>query len=76
MSPGQMCPSSSSSNTHGGIVFLTRRSLHPKCCMMVSPACLRWTEVSSHSFCDSVVQGILEHLCDLFHMVAGTIVKA
>ena len=44
--------------------------------MMVSPACLRWTEVSGHSFCDIVVQGILGHLCDLFHMVAGTIVKA
>ena len=47
----------------------------PKFCMLVSPACLRWTEVFGHSFCNVVVQGILEHLCDLFHRVEWTAVR-
>ena len=31
--------------------------------------------VSGHSFCNVVVQGIFEHLCDQNHIVAWTIVR-
>ena len=47
----------------------------PKFRMLVSPACLRWTEISGQSFCNVVVQGIIEDLCDLFHEVAWTTVR-
>ena len=47
----------------------------PKSCMLESPTSSRWTEVSGHPSCSFVVQGILEHLCELFHIFAWTIVR-
>ena len=66
VSPGHVCPPSSSSNTNGNIVFLHVTVL----------TCSRWTEVSGHFFfCNVVVQGIFERLIDLFLPVAWTTVR-
>ena len=52
-----------------------KASWHLQLCMTVSPTCLRKTEVSGHSFCNVAMQGLLEHVCDLFHIFDWVIVR-